>query len=227
LENKAVADNTADPLLKEIDEELRHERFAKLWRLYGNWLIGAALAIVVVVAGHQGWKNYQRSQSERTSALFADAIKLAAGNNAASAEKAFAEIAASAPAGSAMLARFREAALAARQGDGARAAEIYRRLGADGTLDRAYRELASLLAALAVADSAEPKALRAEIAGLAAPDSPWRFLARELSALLSLRAGDKETAREELRRLAEDPAAPATVKARAAEIASQLGKTAG
>ena len=59
LENKAVADNTADPLLKEIDEELRHERFAKLWQRFGNWVIGVALAVVVVVAGHQGWKSYQ------------------------------------------------------------------------------------------------------------------------------------------------------------------------
>lgn len=222
-----MADNTTDPLLKEIDEELRHERFAKLWRAYGNWMIGAVLAVVVAVAGHQGWKTYQASRNEQAAARYADAVKLAAESNAQGAEKAFAEIAASAPSGYAMLARFREAALAAKQGDAARAADLYRRLAADGTLDRAYRDLASLLAAFAVADSAEPKALRAEIAGLSQPDSPWRFLARELSALLSLRAGERETARDEFRRLAEDPAAPATVKARAAEIASQLGKKAG
>ena len=222
-----MADDTRDPLLQEIDDELRHDRFAKLWRLYGNWLIGAALLVVVAVAGHQGWRNYQKSQSEAASARYAEAIKLAEANNAASAEKAFADIAASAPAGYAMLARFREAALAAQQGDGPRAAGLYRRLAADGALDQAYRDLALLQAAFAVADSAEPKALRQEIARLAAPDSPWRFLARELSALLSIRAGERDIARDELKRLAEDPATPATLKTRAAEIAAQLGKTAG
>lgn len=222
-----MADNTRDPLLQEIDDELRHDRFAKLWQRYGNWLIGAALLIVVAVAGHQGWKSYQKSQSELASIRYADAIKLATASNVASAEKAFADIVASAPSGYAMLARFREAALAAQQGDTARAADLYRRLAADGTLDQAYRDLALLLAVFAAADSAEPKALRAEIAGLGLPNSPWRFLARELSALLDLRAGERESAREELRRLAEDPTAPATIRARAAEIASQLGKKTG
>jgi hypothetical protein len=227
LENKAVADNIADPLLKEIDEELRHERLAKLWQRFGNWVIGAALAVVVVVAGHQGWKNYQASQRAQASARYTAAVRLAAENNAAEAEKAFAQLAPSAPAGYAMLARFREAALAAKQGDSLRAASLYRRLAADGGLDNSYRDLALLLAAFAVADSAEPAALRAEIARLAAADSPWRHLARELSALLSLRAGDRDGAREEFRRLAEDAAAPAPLKARAGEIAAALGKKEG
>jgi hypothetical protein len=227
LENKAVADDTADPLLKEIDEELRHERLAKLWQRFGNWIIGAAVAVVAVVAGHQGWKSYQASQREQAFVRYAAAARLAAENNSAAAEKAFAELAASAPAGYAMLARFREAALAAKQGDAARAASLYRRLAADGGLDPSYRELALLLAAFAVADSAEPAALRAEIAGLAAADSPWRHVVREFSALLTLRAGDRDAAREEFRRLAEDAAAPAALKARAAEIVAALGKKEG
>ena len=222
-----MADNTADPLLKEIDEELQQERFAKLWRRYGNWAIGAALAIVVVVAGHQGWKSYQKNRSEQASLRFTSAIRLAASNNAAEAEKAFAEIAATAPKGYAMLARFREAALAAKQGDQPRAAALYRGIAADSGLDKTYRDLATLSAAYVSADSAEPKALRQEIAPLTQADSPWRHLARELSALLSLRAGDREVAREELRRLAEDAAAPAALKTRAAEIAAALGKKEG
>jgi hypothetical protein len=224
LENKAVADNTSDPLLKEIDEELRHERLAKLWQRFGNWVIGAAVALVVVVAGHQGWKSHQASQRAEASARYAAAVQLAALNNAAEAEKAFALLAPAAPAGYAMLARFREAALAARQGDQPRAAALYRRLAADGALDNSYRELALLQAAYAAADLAEPQALRAEIARLGQADSPWRHLARELSALLTLRAGEREAAREEFRRLAEDAAAPQALKARAAEIVTALGK---
>lgn len=222
-----MADNIADPLLKEIDEELRQERLAKLWQRYGNWVIAMALVVVVIVAGHQGWQSYQISQREQASARYTAAVRLAAGNNAAEAEKAFAQLATSAPAGYAMLARFREAALAAKQGEAPRAAALYRRLAADGGLDSSYRDLALLLAAFAVADSAEPQALRQEIARLAAADSPWRHLARELGALLTLRAGERETARDEFRRLAEDATAPATLKARAAEIAAALGKKEG
>jgi hypothetical protein len=227
LENNAVADHSTDPLLKEIADELRDERLARLWRRYGNWLIGAALLLVVAAAGHQGWKSYQASQREQASVRYAAAVRLVADANAQAAEKAFAEIAASAPAGYAMLARFREAQLAAKQGDATRAADLYRRLAADSSLDRAYRDLAQLLAAYAVADRADPKALRQEIAKLGQPDSSWRFLARELSALLSLRAGDRDIARDELRRLADDPDAPATIKARAHDAAAQIDKALG
>lgn len=219
-----MADNTSDPLLREIDEELRHERLTKLWRRFGNWVIGAGVALVVVVAGHQGWKSHQASQRAEASARYTAAVRLAVANSAAEAEKAFALLAPAAPAGYAMLARFREAALAARQGDQPRAASLYRRLAADGGLDNSYRELALLQAAYAVADSAEPQALRSEIARLAAAESPWRYLVRELSALLILRSGEREVAREEFRRLAEDAAAPAALKARAAEIVAALGK---
>ena len=222
-----MADNTDDLLLKEIDEDLRHERLAKLWQRFGNWVIGAALAVVVIVAGHQGWKSYELSKHEAAAAGYAAAVRMAAQNNALEAEKAFAELAPSAPAGYAMLARFREAALALQQGDPARAASLYRRIAADGGLERPYRELALLQAAFALADSAEPQALRQEIAPLAQTDSPWRHLAREIGALLSLRAGDRDGAREEFRRLAEDAAAPPALKARAAEIAAGLGKKEG
>ena len=38
-------------LFREIEEELRQERFEKLWRSYGRYVIGAAVAVVVAVGG--------------------------------------------------------------------------------------------------------------------------------------------------------------------------------
>ncbi len=218
---------TPDPLLQEIDEDLRRERMAKLWKRHGNAVIGVALAVVVAVAGHQGWKSYDLSRRQDASARYAEAARTAARTNAAEAEKAFAALAQNAPAGYALLARFREAALAAQQGDGSRAASLYRRLAADGGIDAPFRDLALMLAALTEADRAEPKALRQEIGRLMADSSPWRHLARELAALLSLKAGEVGGARDEFRRLAEDATAPVTLKTRAAEMAAALGKKQG
>ena len=38
-------------IFDEVDEELRQERAARLWRQYGSWLIAAALAVVIAVGG--------------------------------------------------------------------------------------------------------------------------------------------------------------------------------
>lgn len=218
---------TPDPLLQEIDDDLRQERLAKLWKRHGNAVIGVALAVVIAVAGHQGWKNYDLSQRRDASQRYAEAVRIAARNNAAETEKAFAQLAQSAPAGYAMIARFREAALAARQGDGPRAASLYRRLAGDGGIDASYRDLALMLAVLADIDRGEPKALRQEIGRLTVDASPWRHVAREMAALLALRAGETSGARDEFRRLAEDATTPATLKARALEMTAALGKKQG
>lgn len=217
----------SDPLFQEIDEDLRHERMVKLWKRYGNAVIGVTLAIVVAVAGHQGWKSHNLSKRQDASSRYAEAARIAAQKNAAEAEKSFAALAQNAPAGYAMLARFREAALAVQQGDGPRAAKLYRQLAADGGLEAPFRDLALMQAALIDADRAEPKALRQEIARLTVDANPWRHLARELAALLSLKAGERDGAREEFRRLAEDATAPATLKTRAAEMTAALGKKQG
>jgi len=218
-----VADNT-DPLLKEIDEELRHERMAELWRRYGNYLIGAALLVVVAVAGHQGWKSYDASRRQEASRQYAEAARIAAAQDA---EKAFAQMTQTAPKGYALIARFREANLAAQQGDGARAATLYRKLATDGGVESPYRDLALLLAVLNDADRAEPRALRQEIGRLTTDASPWRYVARELAALLLLRAGEDKNAGEEFRRLADDAGTPAGVKTRARDMAAAIGKRQG
>ena len=57
---------------------------------------------------------------------------------------------------------------------------------------------------------------------LLADDSPWRFSARELAALLELQKGDTAKATEYYTTLADDPQTPAGARARAAEMLRAL-----
>ena len=57
---------------------------------------------------------------------------------------------------------------------------------------------------------------------LTAGDSPWRFSAMELTALAELHGGHSERARALFLTLADDPAAPAGLRGRAAELAATL-----
>lgn len=219
-----MAEHT-DTLLHEIDEELRHERYAKLWKRYGNHVIGAALALVIGVAGYQGWRAYDLSNRRAAGERLAEALRLAAAERVADAEPILAKLAAEGWADYPMLARFQQAALLAQKGDVARAVAAYRALAEDTGIGPIYRDLALVVGAYHELASAAPKELGARVARLTADNNPWRHSAREITALLALRQGERAQARELFETLAADPAAPQGVRARASELLAGLGKT--
>ena len=57
-----------DTLIREVDDELRRDRMRKLWRQAAPFVIGAAIAVVLLVAGYEGWTWYQDSTSAKSSA---------------------------------------------------------------------------------------------------------------------------------------------------------------
>ena len=69
----------------------------------------------------------------------------------------------------------------------------------------------------------DPAESQARLEPLLADDNPFRFSARELSALVALHAGDKTKARELFKALSEDQAAPSGVRDRAQEMLLAVG----
>ena len=212
-----------DSLLREIDEELRQERYAELWRKYGNYVIGAAATLVLGVAGYQGWNTYDISTRRAEGERFFDAQRLADSNQPEAAQRSFARLAEDAGAGYALLARFQNAALTAQTGDRLAAAAAYRELAEDTGIDALYRDLALVLGALQEVNAADPTALIRRLAPLTADDNPWRYSAREITAILARRSGDVAKARELFSGLAGDEAAPQGIRVRAAELLAILG----
>lgn len=219
----ADEDTSDDVLLREVDEELKKERYAELWKSYGNYVIGAAVAVVLAVGGAQGWKVYQKDQREAEGERFAQAEALAVAGRPEEAGIAFAALAEDAGAGYATLARLRAAALRAKAGDADGAIAIYDGLAADTAVGDAYRDLALLLSVTHQLDSGDPTALLPLLEPLTAEDNPWHYSALELTALLAERAGDRARAREIFARLGDDPEAPAGLRARAREMLAYLG----
>lgn len=209
-------------IFQEVDEELRHERYAKLWKKYGGYVIAVGVAIVLAVAGTMAWREYQRSAREAESIAFATATaSLEAGNEAAAVE-AFARLAADTSSGYATLARLKQAEALRRIGDTEGAVAAYDALAANTSADPIYRDLATVLRAYLTLDDADPQALAGRLEAVAEDGNPWRHSARELLALLALRQGESARARERLTQLTDDSEAPAGIRARASELLSSL-----
>lgn len=214
-------------IFREVDEDLRHERWLKLWQTYGKYVAGAVVALVLGVAAQVGWREYQTSQRLSESARFSNASEFLASGQAALAAQHFAVLADDAGAGYAALARLREAEALAESGDTAGAVAALDRLAADDGAGEALRELASLLALYQLIDDADPAVIEQRLAPLMRDESPWRSSARELDGLLAIRLGDSARAREIFTALTGDAAAPTAVRGRAAELLAVLGGPAG
>ncbi|MBF0334114.1 MAG: tetratricopeptide repeat protein [Alphaproteobacteria bacterium] len=219
-------DRSTDLLIQEVDEDLKREQYAQLWKRHGGWLVGAALAVIFGVAGHQGWKSWQTNLRQAEAGRFAQALELARDGKAADAAQSLSTLARESRTGYQAMAALTQARLLAESGNAAAAAAAYEGIAADQGLDRIYRDLALIHVAYLTLDGADPAQLERRIEPLVA-NSPWRHSALEISALLAQRRGDIVLVRQIYKRLADDGAAPPGMRQRATEMLAALGAADG
>ena len=208
---------TMNDFINEINQDMREERWRRLWRRYGIYLIGAALAVVLFVAGRQGYVAWQ--ESSRNSA--ADAYLISLEN---SDEAGLATLAEDGGEGYPMLARFQQAISQIDAGDKAAAEEIYLGIAGDTSVDRSYRDAALILSVLNAPDGADTAQLEARLALVISGESAWRFMAYEVMIGLSLERGDLSAARENTRTLRDIGNLPEAVEQRLRLIEVALGE---
>ncbi len=238
-------------IFQEVEEDLRRDRYERLARKYGGYVIGGVVLVVVATAGYVWWKDYHQRQQQSATLQLAQAIDQAAApvqappaasaaatsaatppaaNDANAAPKtddvsaALKKLAAEGPSGPAGLARFYEGGVRVRAGDRAGAVALYDSLAKDPSISALYRDLATLLAVQLSVNDGDPKGLGERLGPLTADASPWHYTARELSALLAARTGDTVRAKTLFQQLADDTGAPAGLRARAAELAAFYGR---
>ena len=206
-------------VFNEVDEELRQERYKKLWKNYGKYVLAVAVVVVLGTAGSVGWKEYRIAARESESARFVAAVRLMESGDLAQGSAALAALAEDAGAGYRTLARLRQAAALREAGDHSVAISVYERLVADGDVDQHLRDLARLLAAQAMLELGPANEdITNRLIPLLTDDNPWRHSARELRGVLALQDGDTDTAIREFTGLSDDLTAPPGIRARAAEL---------
>ena len=208
-------------IFNEIDEELRSDRMRALWRRFAPFVIGGAVAIVVLVAANEGWSWYTNSQSASASEQLYSALDAAEAGDLAAAQAELDVVAANGSGGYPVLAEFRKAALLAEQGDAAAAVAAYDAL-ANSQSNQRLRELALLLAANILVDSGSVADVEARVATLATDEAQLRRVARELLGLAQYKAGDFAAAEKNFEAVINDPLAQSPVRNRMAYYLAQL-----
>ncbi|MEM8627036.1 MAG: tetratricopeptide repeat protein [Pseudomonadota bacterium] len=215
-------------IFREVEEEMRRERMKSLWDKYGVLAIGGALAIIVGVAGYQGYQYYNRSIAEEASVAFQKAEAIldtraeregAAPPDPSSAQvdqaiAAF-ETVQSKGGGYGALARMRRAALLLGKGEREQALAEFEAVTGQTGVQKTLRDMAQLRASMIKLDLGRFDDVRSELTGLAEQSSPWRHSAREFMALAALEQGDTAAADQLYNQIFTDPQTPQAMRQRA------------
>lgn len=212
-------------IFDEVAEDLRAERNRNLLKRYGGLLIAAAVLVIAGVGAYEGWRRYSTGEADKQAAIFLDAQRLADGPAAGrqSALPAFIQLSQDGAAGYRSLSRLRGAAVKADASDLPGALLLWDQVAADSGADAILRDFANLQWALHQIDAGDPALVSARLLPLTGDGSAWKSLAQEGQAMLALRQGQTDVARDTLKRLSADTTAPDGVRGRAGGLLQQLG----
>jgi hypothetical protein len=207
-------------IFDEVDDDLKKDRYERLWRDYGKYAIGAAIAVIAATAGWTGWNDHRQRQigAEGERLMIATARGVSDPNEAI---KELGVLGRDGNSGYAQLAGFYGAALKARQGDHVGAAAEFRVMSRS-LKEPELRDVAELYGALAGAEKLTASEADALVAKFGAANSLWRFAAWEIAAIAALAGDDQARARGFYTRLADDLDAPPGQRARASELLQTL-----
>ena len=203
-------------VFREVDEEVRREQLLKLWRRYSKHVVAAVLLVLAIAVGVFGWRQWQEQRRVEQ----ANAYLAAAAMPPVQALEAFEAMVGND--GYGVLARLRKASLLAELDRKAEAVAAFDSIATDPGVPQAYRDLALILYSQHALGHANAGDIVRRLEPLTSADNPWHFSAMELTALAEVHAGNSKRARSLFLSLADDPAAPAGLRGRAAEIAATL-----
>jgi len=208
-------------LFNEVDEEVRREQLQKLWEKYSVFIIAAALLVIAAVGGWRGYQYLEEKKAAEAGDAFNKAVELSEQGKHSEAETAFTDLAAKAPSGYRMLARFRAAAEAATREPQA-GAKMFDELAADASIGAEQQALARIRAAGLLVDSASYADMLRRLEPDAAAGQTFRHSARELLALSAFRANDSTATRKWLDQLELDAETPPSMRSRAEALQALL-----
>lgn len=214
---------TSETFIREVDENLRRDQAEAVFKRYGRWFIAAAVLLLVGIAVWLFWKNQQAEQaaanSEQFSAILTDVGQGKTGNDIAQRLDTLAAEGNGSMTGAARLTR---AALALQKSDRVTATAQYRQIIEDKSVPQTVRDTATIRLTQLEFDTLQPQQIIVRLAPLAVKESAWYGSAGELTALAMIKANRKREAAALLNGVAADTQVPASIRARAEQLASGL-----
>ena len=213
-------------IFHEVDEDVRRDKAADLWKRYQTPIFVVAFLIVAATGAWDYYQTNRTKAAEAANARYEAASALARDGKAQEAVTAFDAIAADGPQGYASLARLRAAE--ERVGvDKAKAIADLKAMAEDKNIDKVTQQVALLRSALLVMEEGDRQKMELALGPLMTAAGAFRYSAQEWSALDALENGDFDEAERVFNLLLSDREAPQSMRQRAAAYRGLLNAKRG
>ena len=209
--------------LREVDEDYRRDQLVKLWKTFGPWVIGAAVATVLAVAGTKFWTAHVSEGRQARAELYAEALDHLNAGRVTEAYANFSELNDGSGEGYGILGKFAQAKSHILAGEVPQAVSLYEALSIDSDVPKTMQDLAVVLKAMALLETQSAQQTQESLALVAQESGPWSSMASEIIGMAFLRENRIDEARDILGLLAIDPTASPGVQARTRNILTLLG----
>jgi hypothetical protein len=216
---KGAGMSNPDSFIDEVTEEMRRDKLFGYLRRYG-WI---AVLVVLGIVGGTAWNEYRSAQDRAAAQAAGDALLAALAENDETA-RATAMAAVTAAGNAAVITALLAASTQQEAGQAEAAAASLGALAADPATPAIYRDLAAIKAAMLPVGEMPARLAALEV--LAQPGQPFRLLALEQMAYLTLETGDQPGAVAILRQIAEDAAVTRGLLDRVQTLLIALGEDA-
>lgn len=204
-------------IFREVEEDVRREKLEKFWKAYGDYVIALVALIILGIAGFELWQRYEANQRAKASVAFMAAQRVTDPRQAA---QAFADLAKTAPSGYRLMARVSQANSMLAAGQRESAIALYKEIAEEDK--GSVGAVARVRAGWAMADTASRASLEALLAPVRTSSSAFKPMADEILAYSDYRNNDVAKATAAFEALANDPATPGQIRARARAMTSFL-----
>lgn len=219
-EQNRVADEE-ELLMREVDEDVRRDKFDKAWRKYRVYVIGSAVSIVLVVAANTFWTAHVKSERDKASDAYT-AILLDAEAEGADASAIWNDRRDKLKEGYIELSQLQEAAALIKADKIDEAIVVYDALSGNNGANKRLRDLAQLLAGRIEYGQGKYAEARGRLATLSNDENTWNMSAQETLAHIDIAEGNITEALIKLTLLAGNPAAPRELQQRAEDLRQLL-----
>ena len=208
----------SDNFIEEIKEEIRNEQIQRIWRDYGNVIIGTIIAIIVATALYIAWHSYQENQlNERTIAFETQLEKL----NNSDQDLDLEALKTNKSKGYELLGSF----LVAGQKSSFEAASELQALSESARYKSFYKELAALQGIMRKFDDTNGRELLKDLEPLLEGKTIVRVSALELVGYAHMKLNNRDQALNAFKAVSEDPNAPQSMMIRARAMMEVLSRS--
>ena len=213
----------SEEFIREVDEELKEEKQAKLWKKIAPYLISIAGGIVLFTTFTVGWQSYITKKTQAMGDDFSAAVQLISEQDKDAAILALDKVTESNSDGYITLAKLKKASLLIEDGRVNEGLKIYLELEKTA-VDSSFRDMSTIFYVLNAMDILPSMDLIQKIDKLTNSNNPWSSTARELKAFLYLKANNQNESIKIFQNLSEQPNIPSDLKNRAKDMLNFLSK---